>query len=92
MAGAPNDVPNWVFGNYGGPKLYIDHWRWLIAQQPDLVEIVTWNDYPERSYIGPTTAPWGADEVTTYPHVGFLNMTRYFIEAFKSGGIYPAIT
>lgn len=91
MAGAPVTLPNWVFGNYKGPGMWIDHWNSLIALQPDFVEIVTWNDYPERTYIGPTTAPWGDDEDVTFPHLGFLDLTKYFVQAYKSGGQYPNI-
>jgi len=90
MPGDPITLPNWVFGNYKGPGMWIEHWHSLIALQPDFIEIVTWNDYPERSYIGPTTAPWGADQVKDFPHLGFLGLTKYFTQAYKTG-TYPTV-
>jgi len=44
----------------------------------------------ERSYIGPTTAPWGADQVKDFPHLGFLGLTKYFTQAYKTG-TYPTV-
>jgi hypothetical protein len=45
----------------------------------------------ERTYIGPTTAPWGDDQDVTFPHLAFLDLTSYFVQAYKNGGNYPNI-
>ncbi|PRP75351.1 putative kinesin K39 [Planoprotostelium fungivorum] len=83
--GDPVIKPNWVFGNYAGAGTYVEHWKQLIKVQPQFVEIITWNDYPERSYIGPTDAWWSADDCKPYPHLAYLNITSYFIQWYKTG-------
>jgi len=100
--GLPADAkPNWVFGNYKGPGLWIEHWQQLISIGPDYIEIVTWNDYPEGSYIGPISAPWGISDKCNgngptmydragFPHDAFGDLGSYFISAYKSGN-YPAV-
>jgi len=92
----PDAKPNWVFGNYKGPGLWIDHWKQLIDISPDFIEIVTWNDYPEASYIGPVTAPWGISDKcngngptmydrASFPHDAYGDLARYFITTYKTG-------
>jgi hypothetical protein len=88
--------PNWVFGNYKGAGLYIDRWEQLIADQPNFIEIVTWNDYPEASYIGPIStvqygtwgnAPNGVVDYDrrTYPHTAYGDLSKYYIQVYKTG-------
>jgi len=101
--GLPADAkPNWVFGNYKGPGLWIEHWQQLISIGPDYIEIVTWNDYPEASYIGPITAQWGISDKcngngptmydrAAYPHDAYGDLGRYFIEWYKNNAA-PQIT
>jgi len=97
-----NAKPNWVFGNYKGAGLWIDHWQQLIEIGPDFIEIVTWNDYPEASYIGPITAQWGISDKcngngpimydrSNFPHDAYADLGHYFIDAYKQGS-YPAVT
>lgn len=99
FCGLPADAkPNWVFGNYKGPGLWIDHWQQLINIAPDFIEIVTWNDYPEGSYIGPITAQWGLSDKCNggptmydrvgYPHDAYADLGAFFINAYKQYGNY----
>jgi len=92
----PEQKPNWVFGNYKGAGLWIQHWEQLIQDSPDFVEIVTWNDYPEGSYIGPvsSTLQYGTFgtyngvidyDRRTFPHVAYGDLGKYFIDAYKNG-------
>ena len=39
-----------------GDDLWHDRWQQAIALQPDIVQIVTWNDFGESHYIGPIRA------------------------------------
>jgi glucan endo-1,3-alpha-glucosidase len=56
---------------------------------PDFVEIITWNDYGESSYIcdtNPAHIVQGAEKyITGYDHSGFRAILPYFIQAYKSG-------
>jgi glucan endo-1,3-alpha-glucosidase len=70
-------------------------WKSIIEQQPDWVEIVTWNDFNE-SYICPVASPQSGDSgrlsktVPSYlasrsSHAGYLELSRYYIEWYKTG-------
>jgi len=98
----PDAKPNWVFGNYKGAGLWVEHWQQLIQIGPDYIEIVTWNDYPEASYIGPISAPWGISDKcngggptmydrAAYPHDAYGDLGRYFIDWYKKGSA-PQVT
>ncbi|KAH9936318.1 glycoside hydrolase [Fomitopsis serialis] len=84
---------NWLYlmDNQG----YNTRWETLISNRDsvDIVEIVTWNDYGESSYIGPVEGaqPQGTTWATGFDHTGWLAMTKYYATAFKTGA-YPAIT
>lgn len=63
-------------------------WQSIIAvQDPEWVEIVTWNDPTESYLIAPADDPDGFHK----PHLAFAELNRYFIEWFKSG-VRPVIT
>lgn len=53
---------------------YNTRWETLIANRDsvDIVEIVTWNDYGESSYIGPIEGaqPTGTTWATGFDHTG----------------------
>ncbi len=85
---------NWLYR--GDDWLYIQRWEQMISMrdQIKLVEILTWNDYGESSYIGPidgdlpiTSSNW----VNGFPHTALLPITNYYATAFKTGS-YPSIT
>lgn len=44
-------------------NLYIDRWMKLISMpdQPDFIQIISWNDYGESHYIGPRLGTPPAD-------------------------------
>lgn len=65
-------------------------WKAAIESGADWVEIVTWNDWGESSYIAPNgpvdgrefwKGHWGA----VLSHTGYLDLSKYFIEWFKTG-------
>ncbi|KAG7443601.1 glycoside hydrolase family 71 protein [Guyanagaster necrorhizus] len=76
------------------------NYRWQQAindVQPDIVEIVTWNDYAESSahYIGdinPNVALYdAAAHITGIDHAAWRIVAQYYISYFKTGAA-PAIT
>lgn len=77
---------NWL---WRGNDLWHDRWQQIIELQPDLVEIITWNDYGESHYIGPIYSegvPTGADYVDEiHTHEGWLALLPEYIAAYKSG-------
>ncbi|KAJ7730608.1 glycoside hydrolase family 71 protein [Mycena maculata] len=75
------------------------NYRWLQAiqdVQPDIVEIVTWNDYAESHYIGDinpnvdlgTGAP---NYVDGFPHAAWRIIAQYYIQWYKTGTA-PTVT
>uniref|UniRef100_A0A0W0FW30 Putative glycoside hydrolase family 71 protein n=1 Tax=Moniliophthora roreri TaxID=221103 RepID=A0A0W0FW30_MONRR len=77
---------NWVFP---GDLLWYRRWLEILALQPTFIEIVTWNDYGESHYIGPLaskhTDDGGSKWVNDMPHIGWLEMSKPFIAAYKAG-------
>ncbi|KAI0372120.1 glycoside hydrolase [Pilatotrama ljubarskyi] len=76
--------------------LYVRRWETIIENRDkvDIVQLLTWNDFGESHYIGPIEGnlPTGVDAWTTgFDHQGFLEITGYFAEWFKTGS-QPAIT
>lgn len=78
----------------GGEGL-IRQWLGLIQNQPDWVEICTWNDFNESTYISPVDNPqqYFPDLATPhrYSHKGYLELSKPYISWFKKGYL-PAIT
>ena len=78
---------NWA--NKQDDGIFIHKWMHLLKLKPDFIEIVTWNDWGEASYIGPAN-PAKEDEDSGcywsyYDHSAFLKMTKYFTKAFHAG-------
>ncbi|TFK24974.1 glycoside hydrolase [Coprinopsis marcescibilis] len=88
----PNLIKNFVY--VADQHLYNKRWESLIEfrDQYRIAQILTWNDYGESHYIGPikgdepASEPWTAN----MPHTAWLDLTRYYATAFKTGS-FPAI-
>jgi hypothetical protein len=70
-------------------------WEGAIRDSATWVEIVTWNDWGEASYVAPFGAPfqtrhWGNHWGPMLSHAAFLDASRYYIAWFKTG-VRPAI-
>lgn len=84
------NLPNWNKNFlYKGESLWIDRWNQILDLKPDMVEIITWNDYGESHYIGPIHeggVPSGSMRyVKDVSHDAFRQMLPGFIDAFKAG-------
>lgn len=79
------------FESAGGAGI-ISQWQWILANQPDWVEIVTWNDINESTYVVPLSQP--AQNYSSPPqrfsHAGYLALMKHYVNWYKSG-VEPAI-
>jgi len=64
-------------------------WNAIIANQPDWVEIVTWNDFIESTYSSPVSDPGvyssGLQSPQRYCHAGYLELAKHYISWYKTG-------
>jgi len=94
MAGAmPNywgcnqqNVGRPFFESQGGEGI-ITEWNWIIQNQPDWVEITTWNDLNESTYVNPLPTPdqYYQSVPKRYSHAGYLELTKRYISWYKTG-------
>ncbi len=74
-----------------GFKGMASEWEGAIKNDVDWVEIVTWNDWYESSYIAPFVikkpnfANNQLPNSLTLPHSAYLDASRYYIDWFKMG-------
>lgn len=72
----------------GGEGLALQ-WEFLLNHAPDWVELVTWNDWNESTYMAPIDDPGryfeGVRTPRRHSHAGYLELSRRFIQQFKTG-------
>ncbi|KAF3910589.1 hypothetical protein ABW21_db0203193 [Orbilia brochopaga] len=84
---------NWIFAS---DDLYVTRWNQILALAPPLIQLVTWNDFGESSYIGPYnlghtddgSKPW----TEGFPHDAWRTLGKPFVAAYKSGARTPTVT
>ncbi|KAJ4471955.1 glycoside hydrolase family 71 protein [Lentinula aciculospora] len=98
-------VSPWQFKELGGSEDWVEQcdtlWKYRWEQaihdvKPDIVEIISWNDYAESHYISDinpvvnlgSLAPLYVDG---FDHAGWRKMAKYYISWYKNGTA-PAIT
>lgn len=63
-------------------------WSSIITNRPDWVQIVTWNDFNESTYLCPVADPGKYFDELLSPvrnsHAAYLELSRYFIQWFKT--------
>ncbi|KAL3472505.1 glycoside hydrolase [Aspergillus californicus] len=83
---------NWV---WRGDDLWYTRWEQVLELGPEMVEIISWNDYGESHYIGPVhpegtgilaeaDAPF--DYVDGMPHDGWRVLLPFLIQQYKADG------
>jgi glucan endo-1,3-alpha-glucosidase len=84
---------NRIIGDFGGFHSWIEEWRAIVREQPSFVEIVTWNDYLEGTYIGgPYPGRLPPDSAgNDLDHAAYRKLAQYFITWYKTGA-RPRIT
>lgn len=86
---------NWL--NAQDDCMWVDRWMNLLKTKPAFIEIVTWNDFGESSYIGPANSVPSSAASTTpdyygnLTHTAFYDMTKIFIKAYKAGQTYVSV-
>jgi hypothetical protein len=81
------------YESLGGEGIELQ-WEQLLGYAPDWVEIVTWNDFNESTYVSPVVNPGqyfsGIASPRRNTHAGYVEFSKYYITWFKSG-YQPAI-
>ncbi|SMY29512.1 unnamed protein product [Zymoseptoria tritici ST99CH_1A5] len=87
----PGFNKNWL---WRGDDLWFDRWSQVQALQPELVQIVTWNDWPESSYISPLRGDKSYSAFSAgnanynyaldMPHDGWRTLLPYRIDMYKN--------
>lgn len=64
-----------------------NYWTSIIEKQkPEIVEIVTWNDYSESTFIQPTRLTLEkAKGIKSQPHLGYYELMKYYVSWYKNG-------
>ncbi|KAL4968350.1 glycoside hydrolase family 71 protein [Aspergillus stella-maris] len=86
------NTKNWVFICEDQPHL---RWKQMLEMKPQLIEIISWNDYGESHYIGPYSsahsddgsAQWTKD----FPHDAWRIIAKPYIAAYKAGLETPTV-
>ncbi|KAI1802096.1 glycoside hydrolase family 71 protein [Daldinia bambusicola] len=84
------DLPQYNKNWYSSSdSLWYDRWAQALEIQPEYIEIITWNDYGESSYINapvPAQIVSGAESyINGFDHSAFRFVLPYFISAYKAG-------
>ncbi|KAF3932559.1 hypothetical protein ABW20_dc0104890 [Dactylellina cionopaga] len=84
---------NWIFAS---DDLYVTRWNQILSLAPPLIQIVTWNDFGESSYIGPYNSGHSDDGSSQwangFPHDAWRTLGKPFVTAYKNGASSPTVT
>ncbi|KAL2129258.1 hypothetical protein VTI74DRAFT_8012 [Chaetomium olivicolor] len=86
------NLPQWSKNWYcSSESLWYDRWQQVMEVLPDFVQIITWNDFGESSYISdisPAQVVGGAEKyVDRHCHAAFRAVLPYLTAAYKSGSV-----
>ncbi|KAL3495713.1 glycoside hydrolase [Aspergillus germanicus] len=86
------NTKNWVF--ICEEQITI-RWQQMLEMQPELIEIISWNDYGESHYIGPYSAAHSDDGsaqwTKDFPHDAWRIISKPYIAAYKAGAHEPVV-
>ncbi|KAL4788454.1 glycosyl hydrolase family 71-domain-containing protein [Aspergillus varians] len=75
---------NWL---WRGDDLWHYRWRQVMDVQPELIQILSWNDYGESHYIGPIYDAGIPDGASRYvkgcPHDAWREFLPHYIDAYR---------
>ncbi|KAH8164994.1 hypothetical protein CIB48_g3269 [Xylaria polymorpha] len=76
-------------------SLWFDRWKQVLDINPEYIEIITWNDYGESSYInapiGHQIVAGAEGYINGFDHTAFRFVLPYFISAYKAGNANVAV-
>jgi glucan endo-1,3-alpha-glucosidase len=76
------------YESQGGEEAAVQ-WASIITNQPDWVELCTWNDFNESTYISPVDDPGkyfaNIQRPRRYCHAGYLELYKHYIAWYKTG-------
>jgi len=75
--------------------LFPMRWQQMIQLMPDLIDLISWNNFGESDYLGPIEGamPNGSNKwVNGFDHTLWLRMSQYYITAYKTGSFPPIST
>ncbi|KAK4095914.1 glycoside hydrolase family 71 protein [Parathielavia hyrcaniae] len=86
------NLPQWNKNWYSSSEgLWHDRWQQILEIMPDFVQIITWNDFGESSYICDASPPQvvsGAEQyVAGHCHAAFRAVLPYLIAAYKAAPV-----
>ncbi|CAF3398298.1 unnamed protein product [Rotaria socialis] len=88
---------NWI---YSSERLLPERWQQIVSLQPDFVQIITWNDYSESSYMCPISSDLptdmaGISNMINKPqpmhHDAWLELSKHYIQWYKNN-LRPTVT
>ncbi|KAK7414282.1 hypothetical protein QQX98_006879 [Neonectria punicea] len=84
------NLPNWGKNWYSSSEsLWFDRWQQVLDLMPEYIEIITWNDFSESSYISDIVDAQIVGGAETYvdgmSHAAYRHVLPYFIKAYKEG-------
>ena len=88
---------HWIFGS---ETLLPERWQQIVSLQPDFVEIITWNDYTESTYLCSISEDLpldigGVNAMINLPqsmhHEAWLSLSKHYIQWYKNN-IRPNVT
>ena len=94
MAAVTPYYRSWMLFETRGFTSMAQEWEGAIRDGADWIEIVTWNDFNEKTYVAPFGSPadtkiWNGNDPGMGPinfaHVAYLDASRYYIDWFKTG-------
>jgi glucan endo-1,3-alpha-glucosidase len=80
---------NWIYRS--DDLLYPNRWAQIISQpaskSPEMVQVLSWNDYGESHNIAPVLGaePGSSQWTKSMDHIAFREMTTYFINRWRDG-------
>jgi len=87
------NTKNWVFICEEQPTI---RWEQMLQMKPELIEILTWNDFGESHYISgsePDHSDDGSSQwAAGFPHDAWRDLMKPYIAAYKSGAAAPTVT
>jgi glucan endo-1,3-alpha-glucosidase len=78
---------------YQGGRGMDNMWTsFVLKQHPEIVQLVTWNDYSESTFVQPTRVPnTKSPGIPSMPHLGYYELLKYYVSWYHIGQM-PVIT